>query len=67
MENYQKMLARALLGQGMAGQAADMGQLQPIYRQQNMQAQMQGLPFPPFEEWLKSRQNPQENPNGSNY
>ena len=56
--NMQQMLAKALLGQGMAGQAADISKLQPIYQQQNMQAQMQGLPFPSFEEWMKSQGNP---------
>lgn len=53
--NYQQLLARALLGKGMASQAADMSKLQPIWQQQNMEAQTQGMPFPAFEEWLKSQ------------
>lgn len=55
--NMQKMMARALLGQGMAGQAADKSKLQAQWQQQSMQAQMQGLPFPSFEEWMKQQGN----------
>lgn len=59
--NYQQLLARALLGNGMAGQAADISKLQPIHQQLKTEANMQGLPFPEFNEWLKSQNqgNPQ--------
>lgn len=54
-KNYRQLLARALLGQGMAGQAADKTKLQAQWQQEYTNAQMQGMPFPQFEEWMKQR------------
>lgn len=64
MENggMKEMLARALLGGGMAGQAADTQQLYPIYQQQQIEAQTSGQPpLPPFEEWAAQFMGQQQN------
>lgn len=51
MEDMKQMLARALLGSGMAGQAADTQKLYPMYQQAAQEAASQGQQIPPFEEW----------------
>lgn len=52
--NTQQMLARALLGNGMAGQNADIRQLYPQYQQAQIEAQTSGAgPLPPFEQWAQ--------------
>ena len=43
------------LGTGMAQNAANLQRLYPIYQQQAMQAQMQGQPFPSFEQWVQQQ------------
>ena len=52
-DDQRKLMARALLGQGMAGQTADLQKLMPIYQQQSMQAQVNGQPMPQFQEWAQ--------------
>lgn len=49
----REMLARALLGNGMAGQAADAQSLYPQYQQAMMEAQESGQPPIPFEQWAQ--------------
>lgn len=51
MEDMKQMLARALLGNGMAGQAADTSKLYPQYQQYAIDAQSQGEQPVPFEQW----------------
>lgn len=55
-ETKRQLLARALLGAGVAGQAADTSQLYPIYQQQQMEAQSSGQQLPPFEQWAQQYQ-----------
>jgi len=54
--DYKQLLARYLLGQGMAGKAADTQKLYPIYQKQQIDAQTSGQQLPPFEEWVKQYQ-----------
>ena len=49
----QEMLAKALLGNGMAGQAADTSKLYPQYQEAMIEAQSQGQPPIPFEQWVQ--------------
>lgn len=51
MEEVKKLLARALLGNGMAGSAADDMRLSPMYRQAQEQAAINGQQLPPYEVW----------------
>jgi endonuclease YncB( thermonuclease family) len=51
--NARNMLARALLGNGMAGKTADISQLYPQYQQAQIEAQINGQPLPPFEQWAQ--------------
>jgi len=54
MDDSQRIItARALLGQGVAGQAADIRKLREMYGKQNVEAQMNGQSLPSFEEWAK--------------
>lgn len=48
-----EMLARALLGNGMAGNAADTSKLYPQYQEEMIDAQSQGKPPIPFEQWVQ--------------
>lgn len=48
--------ARALLGNGLAGQAADKQALYPQWQQYSMDAQMNGEPAIGFEEWVMQQQ-----------
>lgn len=43
------------LGAGALRQAGEDKQLHPIWLEQYTEAQMQGLPFPQFEEWKQLR------------
>jgi hypothetical protein len=56
VDDFKEKLARALLGSGMAGQAADLKKLMPIYQQQKIQAMSQGQNIPEFNEWAKTYQ-----------
>lgn len=58
-ENERQMMARQLLGRGMAGQTADTMQLRQMYQKQNIEAQMNGQEFPPFEVWAQQMRQPQ--------
>lgn len=49
----KEMLARALLGNGMAGQGADTLQAEPAYKQYAEQAMSQGEQPIPFEQWMQ--------------
>ena len=49
----KEMLAKALLGNGMAGQAADTSKLYPQYQEAMIEAQSQGQPPIPFEQWVQ--------------
>ena len=60
--DQRQMLAKALLGGGMAGKAADVQQLQPIYQQQMAEAQMNGQPPIPFEQWAQQFMQQQQEP-----
>ena len=55
MEPMNEMLAKALLGQGMARQGADTMQLYPQYQQLQIDNATSNnpQPLPPFEEWAK--------------
>lgn len=68
MEDMKQMLARALLGNGMAGQAADTSQLYPQYQQYAIDAQSQGEQPVPFEQWaaefMGQGQQAQQQPQG---
>ena len=53
-EEQRQMIMRAMLGQGILGQTADVSQLQPIWQQMNVESQMGGGdPLPQFPEWYK--------------
>lgn len=39
-------------GKGLASQAADVSRFYPQYQQELISAQSEGMPFPPFEQWL---------------
>lgn len=53
MAGMQEMLAKALLGNGMAGQAGDTSKLYPQYQEAMIEAQSQGQPPVPFEQWVQ--------------
>ena len=59
-DQTRQRMARALLGQGVVGQTADIQKLQPIFQQQSIQAQMNGQPMPPFEVWAQQYQQTQQ-------
>ena len=52
--SFRAKLARALLGDGIAGKAADVKRLYPVYQKEAIEAQSQGVKFPTFEEWAKT-------------
>jgi hypothetical protein len=52
-ESQRLIAARALLGQGVAGQAADIRSLRQRHGKESAEAQMNGQSFPSFEEWSK--------------
>lgn len=59
MDDAKRMLlARALLGNGMAGQSVDMTKLS----QQYDQMMMDGQQLPPKDQWLKMQMMPQQPP-----
>lgn len=49
--DMKQMLSRALLGSGMAGQAADASTLYPQYQEYAINAQSSGEQPIPFEQW----------------
>ena len=56
MENDERLrLARALLGSGAAGQAADISKIYPLYQRAQIDNQTNGgEPLPPFNVWAKA-------------
>lgn len=60
MDESQRLIAaRALLGQGVAGRAADVRSLREKHGQLNAEAQMNGQAFPSFQEWAKEFTQPE--------
>jgi len=54
-DNQRQQIARQLLGQGTIGDAADLQKMYPIWQKANIEAQMQGMAFPSFQEWSQSQ------------
>lgn len=52
----RQILARALLGRGALGAAADTQKLYPVYQKAQIEAQMSGEQLPPFEQWVQMQQ-----------
>lgn len=46
-------IRRALLGNGVLGNAADISTLYPVWQQAYTSANESGQPFPQFEEWVQ--------------
>lgn len=46
---------RSMLGTGMASKAEEMTRLRQQYDNLSIEAQVNGQPFPTFQEWLKNQ------------
>lgn len=55
-ENTRLKMARALLGQGMAGNAADDSKIHPLYQQHVVDAQLNGQPAMSYEQFRQQYQ-----------
>jgi len=54
-DSFRQKLARMLLSDGMAGQAADHQNLYPQWQKLSTEAQMNGQEFPQYEEWAQQQ------------
>lgn len=53
-EEQRLQIMRAMMGQGLLGETADISKLRPIWGQMNVESQMGGgAPLPQFEEWYQ--------------
>lgn len=59
-DSFTQMLARKLLGTGMASQASSDQQLYPIYQKEQIDKQTSGGEIKPFEDWKKDYQSQQQ-------